>query len=129
MNEALTDCLSNMGVRQPDLRKVAVSLRSSSSTTWVDVQFMMIKMCDLYQDSLRQRILATIVIVDAVVGDLFSNLTADRAEDYHGTREAEQAKPVVSEEDALVLDLVLAHPLPAVGHPVCGYSKADDEKS
>ena len=81
MNEALTDCLSNMGVRQPDLRKVAVSLRSSSSTTWVDVQFMMIKMCDLYQDSLRQRILATIVIVDAVVGDLLSNLTADAAED------------------------------------------------
>ena len=90
---------------------------------------MMIKMCDLYQDSLRQRILATIVIVDAVVGDLFSNLTAYRAEDYHGTREAEQAKPVVSEEDVLVLDLVLAHPLPAVGHPVCGCSKADDEKS
>ena len=86
-------------------------------------------MCDLYQDSLRQRILATIVIVDAVVGDLFSNLTADRAEDYHGTREAEQAKLVVGEEDVLVLDLVLAHPLPAVGHPVCGCSKADDEKS
>ena len=92
MNEALTDCLSNMGVRQPDLRKVAVSLRSSSSTTWVDVQFMMIKMCDLYQDSLRQRILATIVIVDAVVGDLFANLTKDTEEHNGSPRHTEQSK-------------------------------------
>ena len=34
-----------------------------------------------HQDSLGQRIPPTVVIVDAVVGDLLSNLTADAAED------------------------------------------------
>ena len=45
-----------------------------------------------YQDGLWQRILATIVVVDAVVRDLLTNLTSYRAQDYHCSTKAEQAQ-------------------------------------
>ena len=38
-----------------------------------------------YHDSLGQRIAATVVVVDAVVGDLFSDLAPYRAQHYHGS--------------------------------------------
>ena len=56
MNEALTDCLSNKGVRQPDLRKVAVNLRVSIRTTWEEQARVMENDGGLelpYKDSLR----------------------------------------------------------------------------
>ena len=56
LNEALTDCLSNKGVRQPDLRKVAVNLRVSIRTTWEEQARVMENDGGLelpYKDSLR----------------------------------------------------------------------------
>ena len=43
-----------------------------------------------HQDSLGQRIVATIVVVDAVVRDMFPKLTANGAQHYHGSCHAEQ---------------------------------------
>ena len=45
-----------------------------------------------HQDSLWERILASIVVVAAVVGDLFSNLRANTAQHYQGTCQAAQLK-------------------------------------
>ena len=52
----------------------------------------MLGLSESHQDSLGQRIAATVVVVDAVVGDLLSNLTANRAQDYHGPCHTEQAQ-------------------------------------
>ena len=111
MREDLTDCLFNIGVVQPDLRKVAVSLISSIRMTWRQQGVMEVAAGLSYQDCLRERILTTIIVVDAVVRDLLTNLTANRAQHYHCSSQAEQAKlrgrGGVVEDDALILDLVL----------------------
>ena len=49
----------------------------------------MLGLSESHQDSLGQRIAATVVVVDAVVGDLFSNLTPNRAQHYHRPCKAE----------------------------------------
>ena len=41
-------------------------------------------------DSLGQRIAATVVVVDAVVGDLFPDFAPYRAQHYHGSCQARQ---------------------------------------
>ena len=43
-----------------------------------------------HHDSLGQRIAATVVVVDAVVGDLFPNLTANEAHHCHCSCQAKQ---------------------------------------
>ena len=45
---------------------------------------------EAHQDCLWQRIPATVVVVDAVVGDVFSDLTANRAQHYQGSCHTEQ---------------------------------------
>ena len=85
-----------------------------------------------YHDSLGQRIAATVVVVDAVVGDLFSNLTANRAQDYNGPRQAEQPHlgglgVVVVQDDALVLHL--PHVPSLFTHLVYRFTKAEYNKS
>ena len=81
-----------------------------------------------HHDSLRQRISAPVVVVDAVVGDLFSNLTPDGAQDYHGPRQAEQPHlgglgVVAVQDDALVLHL--PHVPGLFSHLVYRFTKAE----
>ena len=47
-----------------------------------------------HQNSLWERIAPTVVVVDAVVGDLFTNLTPNRAENYHGPCQTERPQLV-----------------------------------
>ena len=69
------------------------------------------------------------MVVDAVVGDLFSNLTANRAQHNHGTRQTEQPQlgglGVVAQDGILILHLPW---LPALlGHFVSRLTKTEDK--
>ena len=80
-----------------------------------------------YQYCLWERILATIVVVDAVVRDLFPDLTPNRAQDYDSARQAEQAQLgggcVVVKDYVLVLDIVLDISVLGLAHLDSGYTK------
>ena len=52
--------------------------------------YLMLGLSQSHQDSLGQRIAPTVVLVDAVGGDLFPNLTANRAQYYHDPCQTEQ---------------------------------------
>ena len=71
----------------------------------------MLGLSESHQDSLGQRIVATIVVVDAVVRDMFSKLTANGAQHYHGSCQAEQP---------LLIGFC---------HLVCRHTKSDYKKS
>ena len=78
----------------------------------------MLGLSQSHQDSLGQRIAATVVVVDAVVGHLLADLAADAGEDDGGAGDGEEAElggdggvgdqAGVPRHDVLVLDPLLA---------------------